>query len=197
LQPLILPAARSAYEMALDNVRRNPGDRDLLDTAFVMTSRLANETSREHHDDQAVPLFNEAKRLVDQLLKGDPDNARYIYLLAVNRTAAGRLLMNLKRWPEAVPVLADAEQSIGNVLARRPQDLSAISVKATIFLNQTINERNLGRLDQARKRCALALQTVDVLTAKNKEAQNPFEDLDELRREARTLGVGKIASVSH
>jgi tetratricopeptide (TPR) repeat protein len=189
LQPLILPASRNAYRMALENVRRNPGDRDLLDTAFVMTSRLANETSREHHDNAAVPLLNEAKAIIDQLLASEPGNARYIYLLSVNRTAAGRLLMNLGRWPEAAPVLAEAEQSIGTVLACRPQDLSAISVKATILLNQTIDERHLGHLDEARRRCTLALKTARDLAAKNKDAQTPFDDMTELRREARALSV--------
>jgi eukaryotic-like serine/threonine-protein kinase len=197
LQPLILPTSRRAYQMALANVHDNPGDRDLLDTAVVMASRLANETAREGHQEAAIPFFNEMKTMIDELLRSDPNDARYVYLLAVNRTAAGRLLMNLNRWPEAVPILLEAEQSIGKVLDRRPQDLSAINVKATIFLNQTIDERHLGHFDLARRRCALAVQTVQELTAKNKEARTPFEDLAELRREAHTLGVPDAAVVPH
>ena len=196
LHPLIIPAAREAYEMARENSRRNPGDKDLLDTAVVMTSRLANQTAREHHEAEAIPLFDEAKSMIEDLVKADP-RERNLYLLAANRTAVGRMLMNLKRWPEAVPVLSDAEKSIGQVLARRPSESGALGVKATVLMNQAMTERHLGDLNAARERCTLAMRTAAELIAKNKDAKNPWEDLDELRQEAHLLHVADITAVPH
>ena len=197
LQPLILSANREAYEMAQENRRRNPGDRDLLDTAYVMTSRLANQLAREHRDEEAIPLLDEANKIVGELLRSDPTDARYLYLLAVNRTGTGRLLMNHNRWAEAAPVLSQAEESINGTLQRRPEDLAALGVKATIFLNQTIDQRHLGRLDSARERCKLSLRAAAEVMTKSKETKTPWEDIEELRREAHTLGVPDTTPMSH
>jgi tetratricopeptide (TPR) repeat protein len=197
LKALILPANQEAHEMARENVRRNPGDRDLLDTDYVMTSRLGNQMAREDRPAESMALLEEAKGIVEELLKGEPANARYLYLLAVNRTGVGRQLMNAKRWSDAVPVLAEAERRIGQVLERRPTDLAALSVKATILMNQTIDQRNLGHLEIAREKCKLSLAAAGDLIAKNKDAKVPFEDIDELRREAHTLGVPDTTVMPH
>ena len=65
------------------------------------------------------------------------------------------------------------------------------------LMNQTIDERNLGHIEIAREKCRLALAVVSDLTAKNKDAKVPFEDIDELRREAHTLGVPDTTVVPH
>ncbi len=41
LQPQVLPAMRLAYQLAKDNVARNPGDNKLVDDQIIMADRLA------------------------------------------------------------------------------------------------------------------------------------------------------------
>jgi tetratricopeptide (TPR) repeat protein len=194
----IMEAVREAYEMARLNSQRSPEDKDLLDTRFVMTSRMASQLVRDNREAESVGLFEEAGALVEELLKHDPADFRNLYLLANNYNARGRVYLDLNQPDKADPLLGQAEQIIQPVLARRSGDLAVLNLKFNVLLNQAIAARRLGKTERARGRCSSAMGVALDLVARNKDAKNPIdpEDLKELHREARLLGVPEATAVA-
>jgi len=198
LKPRIMEAVREAYEMARLNSQRSPGDKDLLDTASGMTARLASQLVRDGKEAESLPFFEEAGSMIDELIKNDPADLRNQYLRSNNLNARGRVLMDLKQWDKAVPLLQQAERCLVPVIQQRSEDLVLMDLKMNIVLNQAIAERTLGQTESARQHCAIALRTASDLMARNADAKNPIapDDLEELRREARRLGLGNFAPQS-
>ena len=189
LQPQSLNASREAWTLAQANAQQNPGDNDVLDTAAVMATRLANQLVRTKRIEEALPLLQQAGDIIDALVKNDPADRRNLYLQATNMAGRGGLLGNLGRWAEEVPIDQKAEELDRGVLVKWPGDLAALDVMATVLANRTSAERHLRHLDSARETCRRGLDVAADLIARNKGARNSVSDLDELREEARILGV--------
>jgi eukaryotic-like serine/threonine-protein kinase len=189
LRPRVLEQSVEAYQYAEENATRNPGDVDLVDTAVVMGTRLANQFDREQRDKEAIPYYEQADRLAADLVHFDPKETRYRYLQAINLNAMGHAYINEKRDREAVPILERGFQVMDGVLQQK-QEGGALEGKITLLVNLTAAYHHLGQLDKARDFCKQALQTAAL-------AKNPLPVLDELRKEAKTLGVREIPAVKH
>lgn len=196
LRPKILESIREAYEMAMTNVRLNPGDRSMLDSGLVMGTRLANQLNRDGRLKEALPYLVEAGNLADELLKSDPADYRHQYLYANNRASHAALLVNMKRWREASAKNDEALSALDRILVYRPSDRLVIDTKIGSLTNRIIIDRNSGRLQAARETCALALKIAADLIALDRNETHSLASLDELRQQAKALGVTDVTSAS-
>ena len=182
-------AEREAYLLCRDNVQQNPGNKRLLDDLAVVATRYANRLTQQGKPSEAEPLLREAGGIFDQLVAGDPSNHRYLRVQFNNRLNLGYLLMDLKRWGEAAGILRQGEDLAGQVTRQWPDDLASANGHVGLMMCLVKTERNLGHLDEARRRCRLAFEAARDLMAKNKEAKTPVENMELLREEGRILGV--------
>jgi tetratricopeptide (TPR) repeat protein len=189
LKPKVEEAARQAYTIAVANARENPDDRALLDSALVMTGRLANQLFRDDRKAESIPLFLEARDIADRLVASDPLNRRNLYLQMNNRLVLGGMYSNMNDWQTGVKYSLEAERLVDEILRISPSDLTSQDSKVTILMNLAIAYRHLGKLDDAREQCREALQLASRLLSENREAKNPVGYLDDLREQARILGV--------
>jgi tetratricopeptide (TPR) repeat protein len=198
LKPKVVEAALEAYTLASANSRDNPDDKTTLDNAFVMTTRYANQLFRDPaRQKEAVPLYLEAADTADRLVKSDPTNRRNLYLRMNSRLLVGGMYQNLGDWKKGLTYTMEAERLVDEVLGMAPTDLVNQDSKATVFYNETLALKHLGRLDEARERCRKGLELAARILAKNKDAKNPVFELDGLREQAKILGVPDLTRPSH
>lgn len=189
LKPKVDEATREAYAIAAANAHDNPDDRSTLDNALVMTTRLANQLFRENRKKESIPLFLEAADIADRLVATDPSNRRTLYLRMNSRLLVGAMYGETGDWATGLKYTLEAERLVDEVLRMAPGDLTNQDSKVTILMNQAIAYRHLGKLDQAREKCREALRLASALLSQNPDAKNPVGYLEDLREQARILGV--------
>jgi tetratricopeptide (TPR) repeat protein len=150
---------------------------------------FGNELKREKRFKEAEPYYLEALQNVDQLIRVDPADRRNQYLKAADLNALGGLYGDSGRPVEQSATLAQAEALSRDILKKWPGDLLVSDVLVSILVNQTQMERQRGQLDKARETCKRALLAAADLTARAKENKNAVSASDDLRTEARLLGI--------
>ncbi len=189
LKPKVDEATRQAYTIAIANARDNPDDRAALDSALVMTTRLANQLFRENRKQEAIPLYLEARDIADRLVASDPLSRRNLYLRMNSRLLVGAMYGETNDWQTGVKYSREAERLVNELLRMSPSDLTSQDSKVTILMNLAIAYRHLGKLSDAREECRQGLQLASRLLSEDREAKNPVGYLEDLREQARILGV--------
>ena len=189
LQKQVTENAREAYTLARANARQNPGDGHALDLASVMASQLGNQLMFTKKTDEVLPLFQEAEQMVDQLLKLNPADRRYLFMKAGNLLNQGVYFANERRWQDVGPRIQGAENTLREIRERWPADLSAKDMMVTSLLNRTDMESHLGQLDKARVSCGRGLALAAELISDRKGSTNPVTFLGNLRDYAVQLHV--------
>jgi len=199
LKPKALDAAREAYTLAIANARQNPDDKTSVDEAVVMTTRYATQLARENRRDLSMPLLHEAGALTDRLATTDPSSRRNLYLQMNNRVLLGAVASDSGHPETALRYDAEAEQMVDRLLARWPSDLDIVDNKTMILMNQTILLKHLNRLEEARQHLRKALELAALLIARRSGSKNPVTDLEQLRYQARVLGLPDVtqAALNH
>jgi serine/threonine protein kinase len=191
LEPRVLPAMRLAYQLARENVERNPGDNTLVDDLVIMADRLARQLGSIGRPVEGLALAGDCRFLADQLVQADPDVLRNRILQASVMQLQGELLMEASRFAEADGVLAAAEQSSAEASTRWPGEMELMNDRVTtLSYRVTLAIRN-GDLQAARQRCRLALD----LAAAIREKSGPtfvVEALRDLKAKARQLGLPDV-----
>jgi tetratricopeptide (TPR) repeat protein/tRNA A-37 threonylcarbamoyl transferase component Bud32 len=181
---------QEANELARAGVRRNPGDRGILECASFAAMKLANHLDHQHRAAEAIPILRESIAASDELVRNDPSNRRNLYIQVSNQHLMATYLVNLQRWADAATALAKSEELMTAALNRSPGDLQLLGTQIAILLDRTTTERNLGHLAAARSRCRQALDLTATLIARKTDSKRPIgSHLADLRREARLLGV--------
>jgi tetratricopeptide (TPR) repeat protein len=181
--------ARQAYELARANARQNPGDGYALDLAAVMAGQLGIQLRASKKVDEVLPLYLEAGAIIDQLLKIDPSDRRYLYMKTSNLLDQGAYLAGMNRFEEVGPRIQGAEAALQEIRKRWPGDLNAKDNMVTLLLNRTDMQRHLGQMDQARVSCSQGLALAAELIADRKGSKAPVTFLGNLRDYARLLKV--------
>ena len=184
-----IAAQRDAATMAQAAAAANPRDLVVLDQAAVMTSRLANRLNNTDRAEAALAAERQALALIDQMLAVDPDNRRYLYLRGNGAHIAAASLMKAQRWREARQVLIEGQRFIKRSLAKDSEDMGVLQSDNVLLVHLTRTERNLGNMEAARERCREAMASAENLFRKNKNAKFPVSYIDDLRSEAKLLGV--------
>jgi tetratricopeptide (TPR) repeat protein len=184
-----IAAQREAATMAQAAAAANPRDLVVLDQAAVMTSRLANRLNNTTRAEESLAVERQALALIDQMLAIDPDNRRFLYLRANGAHIAGISLIQAQRWREARQMLIEGQGFIKRSLAKDSEDLAVLQSDNVLLVHLTRTERNLGNMEAARERCREAMASAENLFRKNKNARFPVSYIDDLRTEAKLLGV--------
>jgi tetratricopeptide (TPR) repeat protein len=175
--------------MAQAAAAANPRDLVVLDQAAVMTSRLANRLTNTNRVEESLAAERQALALIDQMLAVDPDNRRFLYLRGNGAHIAGTSLIKAQRWREARQVLIEGQRFIKRALAKDSEDMGVLQSDNVLLVHLTRTERNLGNMEAARERCREAMASAENLFRKNKNAKFPVSYIDDLRSEAKLLGV--------
>jgi len=184
-----IAAQREAATMAQAAAAANPRDLVVLDQAAVMTSRLANRLNNTNRAEESLAAERQALALIDQMLAVDPDNRRFLYLRGNGCHIAAVGLMHLQRWREARQVLVEGQGFIKRSLAKDPQDVAVLQSDNALLVFLARTERNLGNIEVARERCREAMASAENLIRKHQNAKFPVSYIDDLRSEAKLLGV--------
>ena len=166
LQPQVLPAMRLAYQLAKDNVARNPGDNKLVDDQIIMADRLAAHLALIGRPAEGLTLVEESRNCADQLVRADPELRRNVALQATVVRLQGRLLMEASRLVEADKVLGEAEYYTANASNRWPDDMELMDDHATALSYRVTVAMKLGDLQAARERCRVALSLTAAMLRK-------------------------------
>ena len=67
--------------------------------------------------------------------------------------------------------------------------MGALQSENVLLVHLTRTERNLGNIEAARERCREAMASAENLFRKNKNAKYPVSYIDNLRSEAKLLGI--------
>jgi tetratricopeptide (TPR) repeat protein len=188
LQPQVLPAMLLAYQLAKDNVARNPGDNKLVDDQIIMADRLAAHLALIGRPADGLSLVEESRSCADQLVRADPALRRNVALQAFVVRLEGRLLMEANRLVEADKVLDEAESYAANASNRWPDDMELMDDHATALSYRVTVAMKLGDLQAARERCRLALSLAAAILRKS-DGKYPVTDLAGLQDQARQLGI--------
>jgi hypothetical protein len=154
-----------------------------------MTSRLANRLNNTSRGEESLAVERQALALIDQMLALDPDNRRYLYLRANGAHIAGISLIKLQRWREARQVLVEGRVFVKRCLAKDSENMPVLQSDNALLVQLTRAERNLGNMEAAREGCREAMASAENLFRKNKNAKFPVSYIDDLRTEAKLLGV--------
>ena len=192
LKPKVVDAARDAYTLAIANARQNPDDKSSVDEAVVMTTRYATQLARENRRDLSVPLLHEAGRLTDLLASTDPSSRRNLYLQMNNRVLLGAVTNDMGDTEGGLRYSTEAERMADRLLARWPSDLDIVDNKTMILMNEAIALRHLNRPAEAREPLRKALDLAAMLIARRPGSKNPVTDLEQLRYQARILGLPDV-----
>ena len=184
-----IAAQREAATMAQTAAAANPRDLVVLDQAAVMTSRLANRLNNTTRAEESLAVELKALALIDQMLAIDPDNRRFLYLRANGAHIAGISLIKAQRWREARQVLIEGQRFIKRSLAKDSESVPVLQSENALLVQLTRTERNLGNIEAARERCREAMASAENLFRKSKNAKFPVSYIDDLRSEAKLLGV--------
>ncbi len=182
-------SAAEAYALARANARQNPGDGYALDLAAVMAGQLGIQLHESKRLDEVLPLYMEAAGTIDQLLKIDPSDRRYLYMKAGNLLNQGAYLSSRNRFDEVGPRVQGAEQVLQEIRRRWPGDLNAKDLMVTVLLNRTDAQRHLGQMDEAKETCRQGLALAAELIADRKDSKAPVSFLRNLRDYAKLLNV--------
>ena len=188
LQPQVLPAMRLAYQLAKENVARNPGDNKLVDDQIIMADRLAEHLALLGRPVEGLDLVEESRSCAGQLVQADPALRRNIALQATVVRLQGRLLMEANRLVEADKVLGEAERYTADASNRWPDDIELMDDHATALSYRVSVAMKLGDLQAARERCRIALGLTAAILRKS-DGKFSVTDLAGLRDQARQLGV--------
>jgi serine/threonine protein kinase len=188
LQPQVLPSMHLAYQLAKENVARNPGDYKLVDDQIIMADRLATHLALIGRPVEGLTLVEESRSCADQLVRADPALRRNVALQATVARLHGRLLMEANRLVEADKVLDEAERYTADASNRWPDDMELMDDHATALSYRVRVAMKLGDLQAARERCRLALGLTAAILRKS-DGKYLVTELAGLRNQARQLGV--------
>ena len=184
----VLPAMWQAYQLARENVERNPGDNTLVDDRVVMAARLARHLGSVGRPTEGLPLVEESLAVANELADTDPAVRRNRVLQLDVLQLKGELLMEAHRWKDAGNVLADADLDTTDVLQRWPADVEFLNDRANILLTRSVICTRLGDLQAAREHCTGGLTVVASMVHKNIQGFS-VDALAGLRAQAKQLGL--------
>lgn len=191
LQPQVVPAMRLAYQLARENVERNPGDNRLVDDLVIMTDRLARQLGSIGRPAEGLALVEESRSRADRLVEGDPAVLRNRLLQANVMQLQGELLMEAHRFADADSVLAEAERSSADASERWPDDMELMDDRVTTLSYRVTLAIRKGDLQAARQRCRLGLSLADAILQKSGR-KFTVEALRDLRAQAGQLGLPEV-----
>ncbi len=189
LQPQVMPAFRAVYLMAEQNATLNPGHLEALDLDFVVTSRYAKQMRNIGKVDEALALHRSGEIILNRLAEHAGTDHRFLSLRAGNWNDQGDDLIYLKRLPDASVTLGRAADLVQQIVSKWPDDVAAFDLQIAVLVNQSQVARRIGHIAAARQTCRLAFEAARKLLALNKDEKQPISDIDDLRAEARILGV--------
>jgi len=186
-------AYREADALAAAAAQRNPGNRQILETACFAAMKLANHLDHQNRTEEAIPILRRSILASDELVRGDPSDRRNLYIQVSDQHLIAAYFVNLSRWRDATAELAKAEALMTAALLRSPGDLQLLRRQVSILTDQTRTERNLGHLKEARVKCQQALELAVRVIARQKDSKRPIGGtLSTLRDEAKNLGLRDI-----
>jgi serine/threonine protein kinase len=188
LQPQVLPAMHLAYQLAKENVARNPGDNKLVDDQIIMADRLATHLALIGRPAEGLTLVEESRSCADQLVQADPALRRNVALQATVVRLHGRLLMEANRLVEAEKVLGEAERYTAEASNRWPNDMELMDDHATALSYRVSVAMKRGDLPAARERCRLGLSLTAAILRKS-DGKFSVTDLAGLQDQARQLRI--------
>jgi tetratricopeptide (TPR) repeat protein len=192
LRPQVLPAMRLAYELAKEDVDRNPGDNKLVDLKTVMSERLARYLGGIGRPVEGLAIAEESRADADHLVRADPALRRNLVVQENVRQLQGWLLMQANRLGDAEQVLGEADRLASDAALRWPDDMELTDDRASTLSFRVAIAMKLGDLDAAKERCRLALSVVASVLRGQGETY-PIEALADLRNQAKQLGLSEIA----
>jgi hypothetical protein len=86
-------------------------------------------------------------------------------------------------------VLIEGQRFIKRSLVKDSEDVAVLQSDNVLLVHLTRTERNLGNMEAARERCREAIASAENLFRKNKNAKFPVSYIDDLRSEAKRLGI--------
>jgi serine/threonine protein kinase len=188
LQPQVLPSMRLAYQLAKENVARNPGDNKLVDDQIIMADRLAAHLALIGRPADGLTLVEESRSCAAQLVHADPTFRRNAALQATVVRLQGRLLIEANRLVEADKVLGEAERYTAEASKRWPDDMELMDDHVTALSYRVTAAMKLGDLQAAREHCRLALSQTAAILRKS-DGKYSVTVLAELQDQARQLDV--------
>ncbi len=188
LEPQVFPAMRLAYQLARENVERNPGDNRLVDDFVIMTDRLARQLNAAGRPGEGLALLDESRLHADRLVQTDPAVLRNRVVHVNVLQLQGELLMNASRYAEADDVFAVAEQSSADASSRWPDDMGLMNDRVSVLSSRVTLAIRRGDLEAARQRCRLGLELADDILKKSGRTFT-VEALQDLRVQAGQLGI--------
>jgi tetratricopeptide (TPR) repeat protein len=188
LQPQVLPSMRLAYQLAKENVARNPGDNKLVDDQIIMADRLAAHLALIGRPVEGLTLVEESRSCADQLVHADPALRRNVALQATVVRLQGRLLMEANRLVEADKVLGEAAGYAADASSRWPDDTELMDDRATTLLYRVTISMKLGNFQAAREHCRAGLSVAGAMLHKSDQTR-PVTVLAGLRDQAKQLGL--------
>jgi serine/threonine protein kinase len=193
LEPQVLPAMRLAYQLARENVERNPGDNRLVDDLVIMTDRLARQLGSVGRAVEGLALMDESRSHAVRLVQVDPDVSRNRLLQENILQLQGELLMEAGRFAEADGVLAEAERSAADASTRWPDNMELQNDRVTTLSYRVTLAIRRGEYQAARQRCRLGLSLAQDILQKS-SGTFTVDALRDLRAKGRQLGLADSLS---
>jgi eukaryotic-like serine/threonine-protein kinase len=193
VQPKFEATAREAYELARANAVGSPDDNTRLDALAVEINRLASALGMALKTKEQLSLLEDGKKIISRLLQKDPSNRRFLGLQESNELHVASALSDLRRWPEALAGLKQADREAQSILARWPDDVFTYDDRISVAALETKAETGLGKLDAAREACARGLRLASDQKARDKDATYPLTLIKDLREQAHALGVRDVS----
>ena len=188
LAPQVFPAMRLAYQLARENVERNPGDNRLVDDFVIMTDRLARQLNAMGRPIEGLALLQDSRSHAERLVQTDPAVLRNHLVHVTVLQLQGELLMHAGRYAEADGILAVAERSSADASSRWPGDMELMDDRVTVLSSRVTLAIRRGDLEAARQRCRLGLELADDILKKSGRTFT-VEALQDLRMQAGQLGI--------
>jgi tetratricopeptide (TPR) repeat protein len=179
----VLKKAQAYYQKFLE---RRAGDPTLIRELAVASANLADITRRIASPEQALPAYNRALALCEELRRDYPDDAAVVHGIAVLHNQLGTLQDTLGRHDTALELLTRAQTELDNAIKAYPRDARFAPLLAMTHHNRGMILTALHRVDAAREAFASAEAVWNRLLAADPDA---VDHQIELANTVNSLGV--------
>jgi tetratricopeptide (TPR) repeat protein len=191
--PRQLPAAvqllEHAHSLAEQTAREDPKNAAAKDDLIVQCHRLARALIQSGKPDAAATLYEEAGRVVRDVIAINPQNRRYWYLSAANQVNYGDLRLHQGLVTKARDVLLSADEPFERALALDPLDATLLEMRASQLEMLAVAAEKLGDGEAARLRIRQCLDVLGAMVGRDPSAKNYIGDYKAMIELARRLGV--------
>ena len=187
--PMATQSLEHAHSLASSSARLDSKNVSAKDDLIVQCHRFAGALVQSGKPDLAAALYEEAGKIIREVIAINPANRRYWYLSAANQVHYGGLRLGQGLLPKARDLLLSADAPFERALSLDAFDATLLEVRASQFEKLASVAVKLGDREEARRRIRQCLEIVSAMIGRDPSAKDYIGDYKQMIMSARELGV--------